>query len=57
MNKQELVTKLAEHVVDGMDIDTLMTFVFESLEQTYSEYTDEELMTEVKEWAPHLLEE
>lgn len=55
MDKEKLISDLAEHIVEGMDMDTLVTFAVEMLEQSYSDYTEDQLITEVQEWAPHLL--
>ena len=56
--KNDLACKLAEHIVEGMDIDTLVTYATECLQRAYQdEYTDEQLIIELKDYAPHLLEE
>lgn len=56
--KHDLANKLAEHIVDGMDINTLVTYAVECLQRSYqSDYTDDQLIEDVKEFAPHLLEE
>lgn len=53
----ELSRKLAEAVVDGMDIGDLMTFATEQLTMVYEGYTEEQLVAEVKEYYPNLLED
>ena len=56
--KDALACQLAEHIVEGMDMDTLVTYATECLQRVYQEeYTEEQLITEVKDYAPHLLEE
>jgi len=39
----------AEYVMDGMDMKTMETFVFETLVETFSEYSKEELVGEIVE--------
>ena len=45
----ELVEKYAEHVMDGMDMKTMEQFVFDTLVQSYNEYSEEELITEIRD--------
>ena len=57
MNRQELQEQLIEQVIDGMDFKTMWQVLFDFMDQSYDKYTDEELMEEVKEYYPELLEE
>jgi len=43
-------------LVDGMDHKTAFHILIDCMDQAYNEYTDEELLTEVKDTYPHLLE-
>ena len=43
-------------VANGMDYKTAFHCLIDYLVQAYKEYTDEELLTEVKNTYPHLLE-
>ena len=52
----ELSRKLAEAIVEGMDIGELMTYAIEQLTLSYEQYTEEQLVAEVKEYYPDLLE-
>ena len=45
-----LVEKYAEHVMDSMDMKTMEQFVFDTLVQSYNEYSEEELINEVREY-------
>lgn len=45
----ELVEKYAEFVMDGMDMKTMEQFVFDSLIDTYSNYSQDELINEIDE--------
>jgi len=57
MNRQELQRNMIDAIVDGMDMEMLCSLACDALSTTYDEYTDEELMEEVKEYYPELLEE
>jgi len=45
-----LVEKYAEHIMDSMDMKTMEQFVFDTLVQSYNEYSEEELINEVREY-------
>jgi len=50
MNKEQLdqfKLNYAEMIVEGMDMDTLITFAVESIEQNLKDYTEEELKEEI----------
>ena len=57
MNRSELLDTYIETIIDGMDHKDLWQYVYDSLEQNFETYSDEELVTEVKEYYPHILEE
>ena len=57
MNRQELQDQLIDNVIDGMDFKTMWAVLYDFMDQSYDKYTDEELITEVKEYYPELLEE
>jgi hypothetical protein len=44
-------------IVDDMDTKTLMQFAIETLTENLADYTDEQLLTEIYEYYPHLLDE
>ena len=44
-----LIESYAEMIVDGMDMDDLVTFAVESLVAEYNKYTEAELLTEIEE--------
>ena len=56
MNRQELLDTYIEEIIDGMDHKTMYQYVYDMMEQNFETYTEEELVTEVKEYYPHLLE-
>ena len=44
-----LVEKYAEYVMDTMDMKTMEQFVFDTLVSSYNEYSEEELISEIRE--------
>ena len=56
MNRQQLLESYIEEIIDGMDHKTMYQFVYDTMEQNLETYSDEELVTEVKDYYPHLLE-
>ena len=57
MNRSELQDTMIQQILDDMDIKTMMAILYDSMSESYDKYSDEELITEVKEYYPHLLEE
>ena len=57
MNRSELLDTYIETIIDGMDHKDLWQYVYDSLEQNFETYSEEELVAEVKEYYPHILEE
>jgi len=52
-----LVERYAEQIMDGMDMKTMEQFVFDTLVDNLKSYTPEELIAEVTEYNPDLLDE
>jgi hypothetical protein len=57
MNKAELIDAYAQQILDGMDMKTMECFVYDTLKDNLSSYSDEELIEEVTEYNPELLED
>jgi len=57
MNRQELQQQLVDNMIEGMDFKTMWQVLYDYLDADYDKYSDEELITEVKEYYPELLEE
>ena len=57
MNRQELVEAYIDRVLDNMSTKDLIRIVGDQLEENISSYTDEELISEVEEYYPELLED
>lgn len=57
MNRQKLQDELIDSVIDGMDFKTMWQVLYDFMDQSYDKYSDDELLEEVKEYYPELLEE
>ena len=57
INRDSLQEAYIESIIDGMDHKNLWQYVYDSLEQNFETYSDEELVTEVKDYYPELLEQ
>jgi len=51
-----LVERYAEQLMDSMDMKTMECFVFDTLVENLTNYTEEELITEISDHYPELLE-
>ena len=45
----QFVENYVSHIVDGMDVDTLETMVFDLLCREYETYTEEQIVDEIEE--------
>lgn len=57
IDRRMLQNDYIERMIDGMDIDTLCTVVAEYMEMNLSDYTDEQLINEVRDFYPDMLDE
>ena len=57
MNRSELQDALIQQILEDMDIKTMMAILYDNMSESYDKYSDEELMEEVKEYYPELLED
>ena len=56
MNKAELIDAYSRQVLDSMDMKTLEQYAYDMLVQCFNDYTEEELVTEINDHYPELLE-
>jgi hypothetical protein len=56
INRQQLIEEYVDRILDNMSTKDLMRIVGDQLEENLSTYSDEELITEVTEYYPELLE-
>jgi hypothetical protein len=54
-NRQALIQEYVDRILDNMSTKDLMRIVGDQLEENFSTYSDEELLTEVEEYYPELL--
>ena len=57
MNRTELQESYIQQVVESMDYKTMERFVYDALQDNLQGYSDEDLIAEVEEYYPELLEE
>jgi len=57
MNRTELQESYIHQLIDGMDIKTMEQIVYDTLNDNLKTYSEAELITEVEEYYPELLEE
>ena len=57
INRDSLQEAYIESIIDGMDYKTMEQFVYDTLDGNLDDYTTEELVTEVKDYYPELLEQ
>ena len=56
-DRDQLVEDYVQQIIDGMDYKTMECLVYDTLKDNLSSYSDEELITEVEEYNPELLED
>ena len=57
MNRSELQESYIESIIDGMDHKTMYQYVYDNLSDQLDKYSEQELITEVEDYYPELLEE
>lgn len=56
-DRDSLIETYVQQIIDGMDMKTMEQMVYDTLKDNLSSYSDEELITEVEEYNPELLED
>ena len=56
VDRDDLQNAYIERIIDGMDHKDLWAFVYDALEQNFEKYTVDELIGEVEEYYPDLLD-
>ena len=56
INRDELQDIYINEIIDGMDLKDLIRIVYDNLESNLDQYSVDELIEEVEEYYPHLLE-
>ena len=57
IDRDQLQEAYIESIIDGMDHKSMYQFVYDSLDNNFDDYTVDELITEVEDYYPELLEE
>jgi len=56
IDRDVLQDNMINQILDDMDIKTMMAILYDNMSNNYDSYTVDELIEEVKEYYPHLLE-
>jgi hypothetical protein len=56
IDRDQLVENYIQQIIEGMDIKSMERFVYDTMLENLTNYTDEELLTEVTDYYPELLE-
>ena len=56
IDRDELQEAYVQSILDGMDWKTMEQYVYDSLNDNFEKYTVDELITEVEDYYPELLE-
>jgi len=57
INRDQLQDNMINQILDDMDIKTMMAILYDNMSESYDKYSVDELIAEVEEYYPHLLEE
>ena len=57
IDRDALQDKMIQRILDDMDIKTMMEILYDSMSEDYDKFSTDELIAEVEEYYPHLLEE
>ena len=57
MNRSELQDNMIQQILEDMDIKTMMASLYDNMSESYDKYSEKELIEEVKEYYPHILED
>jgi len=57
INRDELQDAMIQQILEDMDIKTMMAILYDNMSESYDKYSVDELIAEVEEYYPHLLED
>ena len=57
IDRDALQDAMINQILDDMDIKTMMAILYDQMDENFDKYTVDELIGEVEEYYPHLLEE
>ena len=56
IDRDALQDNMIQQILDDMDIKTMMAILYDNMDESYDKYSVDELIAEVEEYYPHLLE-
>jgi hypothetical protein len=56
VDRDQLQNDYIERIIDGMDHKTMYQYIYDMLEQNFEKYTVDEIIGEVEEYYPDLLD-
>ena len=57
IDRDQLQDSMINQILDDMDIKTMMAILYDNMSESYDKYSVDELIAEVEEYDPHLLED
>ena len=57
IDRDALQDAMINQILDDMDIKTMMAILYDNMSESYDKYSVDELIAEVEEYYPHLLED
>tara|TARA_R100001224_G_C3899663_1_gene108022 strand:- start:167 stop:394 length:228 start_codon:yes stop_codon:yes gene_type:complete len=57
IDRDQLQNDLITEMIDDMDLKTMASLLYDYMNHSYDKYSVDELITEVEEYYPHLMEE
>ena len=57
IDRDALQDSMIQQILDDMDIKTMMAILYDNMSESYDKYSVDDLIAEVEEYYPHLLEE
>ena len=57
IDRDQLQDSMIQQILDDMDIKTMMGILYDQMDENFDKYSVDELIAEVEEYYPHLLEE
>ena len=57
IDRDQLQDAIINNIIDGMDMNGLCQLAYDYLNESYDKYSVDELIVEVEEYYPHLLDD
>ena len=57
IDRDQLQDNMINQILDDMDIKTMMAILYDNMSESYDKYSVDELIAEVEEYYPDLLED